>query len=184
MIANLPGPGGQRGFILVLALVFLSLITLSATMAPRFAALEIGRAEAMTMRSVAGTAASMALTSVLQGTDIISTVPTVLLHKTTADSSSLVRSRFLGIRLSARGDPSAGLVEWHFLLTAEADAGRGAHVTHRQQIFILAPAPVDPAECSASGCPVPPVCGESDGCVPDLRAPAQPVSWHLPEEDT
>ena len=184
MITNFPGPGDQRGFILVLALIFLTLITLSATMAPRFAALEIGRAEAMTMRSAAETAASMALTRVLQGTDIISTVPTVLLHKTTTDSSSTVRSYFLGFRSPARGDPSSSLVEWHFLLNADAEAGRGAHVSYRQQIFILAPTPVAPTECSASGCPVPPICGAPDGCVPELRAPAQPVSWHLPEEDT
>jgi hypothetical protein len=153
-------------------------------MAPRFAAFELVRAAALTTRSAAQNAAAQGLAAALAQLEIVSTAPAALLDGVTADSSFSVRSRFLGFRPPVIADASPNLLEWHFSLTSTGDAGLGARATYAQQVFILAPAPIDPAACRASGCPVPPICGEADGCEPALRVPAQPVSWHLPEEDT
>lgn len=182
MRAASPQPGDKEvGAILVFALLFLALTSTTATFAPRLATLELTRSEAVDALSRADQAAATGLDLALRTTELVTTEPTTLLVQAAPGARVRVDAAFLGFR--ARSD-GGGMVEWHFSLTAVGVSGRGARSVHRRQVYVLAPSPADPDRCHEPGCAVPPACSAAAGCEADLRMPAVPVGWHLPDDTT
>lgn len=171
----------EDGAILVLALLFLALTSMTAAFAPRLATLELARSEAVDAFSRADQAAAAGLDLALSTTELVTTAPTTVLARDTLDGRVRVDAAFLGFR--APGD-GAAQVEWHFRLTAVGTSGRGARSVHRRQVYVLAPPPTDPVICREPGCAVPPLCSVGAGCDADLRMPPVPVGWYLPDDET
>jgi hypothetical protein len=171
----------EDGAILVFALLFLALTSTTAAFAPRLATLELARSEAVDALSRADQAAANGLDLALRRTDLVTTAPTTVLARDVLEGRVRVDAAFLGFR--ARSD-GGELVEWHFSLTAVGASGRGARSIHRRQVYVLAPPPTDPDRCRDPGCAVPPACSAGAGCEADLRMPAVPAGWHLPDDAT
>jgi hypothetical protein len=170
----------QRGLILGMALVFLMLLTLSAAMSPRLAALDLGRASAVDAWSRADAAAATGLARAVENGGLLSTAAGTVARGRVGDADYVVEREFLGHFTEAlAGDEN--LTEWHFLLTAAGTADRGARVVHAQHLMVLAPAPPDPGACLDRGCSVPPICSGAAPCDAGLHAVPFTVGWHMPE---
>lgn len=172
----------QRGVVLAMALMFLALLTATAAVAPAVANLELSRAGALDAWSRANAAASAGLADALATGDLATTIPGVIVAGGSPGAGYTVTGEFLGFRAGSGESSAAGLVEWHFRMTAVGMAGRGAQAVQALDVVLLAPEPPDRDACIADGCPVPPICPGAPPCEPDLRYPPAPVGWHLPED--
>ena len=175
-------PFRQDGFVLAMALMFLALMIATAAVGPAAAGLELLRAGAIDARSRADAAATSGLHTALRQGEIETTSPGIVATEVSPSARSTVRSVFLGFRHGSPEQTAAGLVQWHFLLTATGTSGRDTRATQAMQVSILAPEPADRETCIESGCPVPPVCPDATPCGTTLRSPPVPVAWHLPAD--
>lgn len=173
-------PARQEGIILVMALMFLALMTATAAVGPAAAGLELMRAGALDAWSRADAAAMAGLTTVFATGELTSTSPGIIASDAMPSAQYSVRSEFLGFRTASADETAAGLVEWHFALTAAGTAGRDARVVQALQLYVLAPEPPDRSACLSDGCAVPPICVGVSPCDPELRSPPVQVGWHLP----
>jgi hypothetical protein len=163
-----------------MALVFLMLLTLSAAMSPRLAALDLGRASAVDAWSRADAAAATGLARAVENGGLHFTAAGTVASGRVGDADYVVEREFLGHFTDAL-DGDENLTEWHFLLIASGTADRGARVVHAQHLMVLAPAAPDPGACLDPGCSVPPICSGAAPCDAGLHAVPFTVGWHLPE---
>lgn len=181
MVTGQKFPNRQRGMIMAMALIFLMLLTLGATTAPRLASLDLSRASAVDAWSRADAAAAAGLALAAEGGGLQSTAPATVASGRVGDADYVVEREFLGL-VSNDSDSGGSLTEWHFLLTASGTADRGASVVHAQHLLVLAPPPTDPAACLDPGCSVPPICPGGTACDQGLHAVPLAVGWHMPED--
>lgn len=174
-----PAVSRQNGIILAMALMFLALIAATAAVGPAVAGLELLRAGALDAWSRADAAALTGLATALAEGDLTSTSPRVIATDLTPSAGYSVRSEFLGFRTASADEAAAGLLEWHFTLTAAGTAGRGARVVQALHVYVLAPEPPDRSACMSDGCAVPPICADASACDPALNSPPVPVGWHV-----
>lgn len=172
----------QDGLILAMALMFLTLLSVTAAVAPRMATLDLARASAVDAWSRADAAAANGLVAALAQGGLASTVPGPIAAGTVSDASYAVHREFLGHRTIAPDGSDSTLLEWHFLLTSVGSADRGARSIHASHLLVLAPAPVDPDACTDPGCLVPPICIDLAPCETGVYAAPITVSWHVPED--
>lgn len=175
-------PSRQAGVVLAMALMFLALMTATATVGPAVANLELLRAGALEAWSRADAAATTGIDTALGEADLASTTPDIVASGTLAAARYSVRREFLGFRTATAGLTESGLVEWHFLLTSTGTADRGARTVQALEIAVLAPEPPDRDDCLSTGCPVPPICVDASPCDPGLRSPPAPVGWYMPSD--
>lgn len=175
-------PFRQDGFVLAMALMFLALMIATAAVGPAVAGLELLRAGAIDARSRASAAATSGLQTALRQGEMATTSPGVVTTEVLPSARSTVHSVFLGFRAGSPEQTAAGLVQWHFLLTATGTSGRDTRETQAMQVSIVAPEPADRDTCVESGCPVPPICPGATPCGTPLRSPPVPVAWHVPAD--
>ncbi len=171
----------QRGVVLAMALVFLALLTVTAGLAPRIAALDLARSSAVDAWSRADMAARAGVVAALGAGALGSTVSGPVASGAVPSADYTVDRRFLGFVPDPRTDDESGLVQWHFLLSSTGRSTRAAEVTHVVHLVLAMPAPDNEAACMDPGCDVPPVCADPPICEMTLLPVPATIGWHLGE---
>ena len=179
----IPGPleRRQRGVVLAMALMFLALLTVTAGLAPRIAALDLARSSAVDAWSRADMAAGAGIVTALAIGALESTIAGPVAGGAVPGADYTVERRFLGFVPDPRTDDESGLVQWHFLLSSTGRSTRAAEVTHVVHLVLAMPAPDNETACMDPGCDVPPVCAEPPACETTLLPVPVTIGWHLRE---
>ena len=179
----IPGPleRRQRGVVLAMSLVFLALLTVTARLAPRIAALDLARSSAVDAWSRADMAARAGIVAALGAGALESTVAGAVASGAVPGAGYTVERRFLGFVPDPRTHDGSGLVQWHFLLSSTGSSTRAAEVVHVIHLVLAMPAPDNERACMDPGCDVPPVCADPPVCETTLMPVPVTVGWHLRE---
>lgn len=182
MVTPRPPRYRERGVVLAMALVFLTLLTVTAGLAPRVATLDLARSSAVDAWSRADMAARAGIVAALGAAALESTVAGPVAEGSIPGADYMVERRFLGFVPVTQANSDSGLVQWHFLLASTGRSTRAAEVTHAVHFSLTMPAPENQANCMDPGCDVPPVCADPPICEMTLLPTPVTAGWHLRED--